>query len=59
MVIESEDENAKNDILFKFIDKYKGRTLILTNTLAEKRRITMWCKEKFDKEGILTLMHVS
>ena len=59
MVIESEDENTKNDILFKFINEYKGRTLILTNTLAEKRRITMRCKEKFDKEWILTLMHVS
>jgi len=59
MVIEAEDENIKNDILFKFIDEYKGRTLILTNTLAEKRRITTRCKEKFDKEWILTLMHIS
>lgn len=43
----------------EFIEKYGWRTLILTTTLANKRRIANHCKNKYEKEGIMVLMHKS
>lgn len=54
---DNQDDNYK--IMNKYIQSYGGRTLILTNTTAEKLRITTFCKNIYDKKWILTLMHSS
>ena len=58
-VVETEDKKRKQDIMFEFIKKYQWRSLILTNTLAEKRRLASLCKQEFEKQWILILMHKS
>ncbi len=47
----------KMNVLYGFIEKYNWKTLILTTTTAEKVRIAMECKKRYEKNGIMILMH--
>lgn len=57
--VNSLDKNVLESHMHKFIEKYWWRTLILTTTLAEKRRLAKLCKDRYEKDGISVLMHKS
>lgn len=55
--INTSDQSKIDKVMDDYISRYMWRTLILTNTTAEKRRLAQYCKDKYWKQWVLTLMH--